>query len=427
MGGMSAARLIGTVSLAVLLLADAGCGKHQAPPARRGRHPDARRAVAEVVAALERSASVDPAERMGELRRASAALYVEPRCRDAWLAAPVDPASLVARIASECAAAYCPLLPAPKPAACTAGARDAGDMVALWAELQLAILTLDLGPEAALDLATRSARAMPRLQEAMRAPIRLTPADLPPPCVDPQGHSVETSLLLRGDGAWVGASSGERRFIGRCRGELDAAALAVELCALNALPGRSCNDDLEIAAEPSVAYADVIQGMDAAIAAGLVDVGINDLPGLSVMFPRRPAAGETAPARCGQPPPPCGTKPVVPTARLAPPVLPAAATNLEGAPTVTVTAKDISLDGKRIASTQLAGMTKDWRIMPLLEGLEATRAALEASSLPEDVKRALRGVLIVRASPDVDAGVLNRVMKTASLASYSDIQFATEK
>jgi hypothetical protein len=69
------------------------------------------------------------------------ALYREPLCQDAWAGVTTDPET-VARMAAQCAIAYCPLLPKPRPWACTHPYRAPMEG---WPELDRAILTYELG------------------------------------------------------------------------------------------------------------------------------------------------------------------------------------------------------------------------------------------------------------------------------------------
>ena len=47
--------------------------------------------------------------------------------------------------------------------------------------------------------------------------------------------------------------------------------------------------------------------------------------------------------------------------------------------------------------------------------------------MPEATKQKLRGLVVLQADKSVDAKVLNRVMKTAYAAEYTEVMFAITK
>jgi hypothetical protein len=108
---------------------------------------------------IKRAQEANPAERSALLSTACASLFVEKQCRDAWETADVLPSERIRYQMKECRAAYCPLLPEPKPRLCAAqlGARRASpaeerERSAMWAELLQRIRVFDLGEEASFPL-----------------------------------------------------------------------------------------------------------------------------------------------------------------------------------------------------------------------------------------------------------------------------------
>jgi hypothetical protein len=137
----------------VLSLGATACGDDEdtAAATSAGRHPDPTGAIARCRDAIRANGpEVPPAERAAAMGLACADLYVEPACRDALRTFNDVPAhERASRFARTCASAYCPQLPAPRPALC---ARDldsvrASELGPLWSELGEAILKYDLGTE----------------------------------------------------------------------------------------------------------------------------------------------------------------------------------------------------------------------------------------------------------------------------------------
>lgn len=248
-------------------------------------------------------------------------------------------------------------------------------------------------------------------------------------------------------GAWIGDGQ-NRRFAAACGGEQDIAAVAAELCARGAARGTAgpaanatCSA-IEVAADSGVAYQQLISIMDAAVAAGLPDVGLTEPGKLSVTFPAAATAADKLAASCGKPSPPCqraGTTASAPAAPGTPtPVTPPAAPGVPGpsivlgspialppaaskealrtAPIVTVTAVgDVSLDRKVVATGKQARAGKK------IEALDKALAARPAAD------PAARGVLILQADKATDVELLNRIIQTAQGAGFDNIMFAVDR
>jgi hypothetical protein len=82
--------------------------------------------------------------------RACAPLYKEAKCRDAMMRFDEPPPEArSATVFQACARAYCPVLPAPKPAACANTDQVPEEQWVAWSELRQAILTRELGADGA--------------------------------------------------------------------------------------------------------------------------------------------------------------------------------------------------------------------------------------------------------------------------------------
>ena len=379
------------------------------------RHPDPDRAIRECSAGLEQAAKGHPAEALGKMLEACKNLYVEPRCRDAWQkiawVSPSEKAAKLSQMIDACRVAYCPILPAPRPAICQGKVEDA---TLGWGELQLAILSYDLGA----DRATALAQQLARLLETRRAAIVDVAASLPT-----SACSGELTLLLRQDGVWIETNTSARRFVATCNKTLDRAALTGELCVLGQSHDLSCSHGVTVGADADVAYALVVSALDAAQLAGFSDATLTDATALAGRLPAVPGKDELAPARCGRAADPCPARPDSrPTVEL-----PAAsAATLDRAPSITIDKRGISL-GKRLL-VRAADLAKqsDWKIQPLHDALIAEAQALDKSTLDYDEKAQLRGTVVVRADKSVDAALLKRVLQTAAGAGYSNVMFEAQ-
>jgi biopolymer transport protein ExbD len=104
--------------------------------------------------------------------------------------------------------------------------------------------------------------------------------------------------------------------------------------------------------------------------------------------------------------------------------------DLQRAPIISITHDEIAFKGDRVASTtQIAEEepTGEWKIVELYDKLELARAEFERQDIEEKKKEELRGLIILQADKAVDAKVLNRVMKTAYAAQYTNVMFAISK
>ena len=81
---------------------------------------------------------------------ACAPLYREAGCRDAMVRFDEPPMALrSSTVFKRCASAYCSLLPPPRPSACALDGAEPADPLGAWTELRQAILTRDVGADAA--------------------------------------------------------------------------------------------------------------------------------------------------------------------------------------------------------------------------------------------------------------------------------------
>jgi biopolymer transport protein ExbD len=102
---------------------------------------------------------------------------------------------------------------------------------------------------------------------------------------------------------------------------------------------------------------------------------------------------------------------------------------LQRAPIVTITRDTVSFKGDSVADAQalMADQSAEWKIPELLDRLQLERFNFEKQDIPEDRKALMRGLLVLQADKGVDAKVLNRVMKTAYAAEYTEVMFAIAK
>jgi hypothetical protein len=69
----------------------------------------------------------------------------------------------------------------------------------------------------------------------------------------------------------------------------------------------------------------------------------------------------------------------------------------------------------------------EWKIPELFDRLQLEKFNFEKQDIPDALKTKLRGLVVLQADRSVDAKVLNRVMKTAYAAEYTDVMFAITK
>ena len=107
--------------------------------------------------------------------------------------------------------------------------------------------------------------------------------------------------------------------------------------------------------------------------------------------------------------------------------------DLERAPIITITRDQINFnDGTGSTSVgdprAIADDTStEWKIVELADRLQMAKFNLEKEEIPEAQKAKLRGLVVLQADKGVEAKVLNRVMKTAYSADYTDVMFAVQK
>lgn len=102
---------------------------------------------------------------------------------------------------------------------------------------------------------------------------------------------------------------------------------------------------------------------------------------------------------------------------------------LERAPIITITRDNVSFGGDEVAATTalMEDQSAEWKIPELFDRLQLEKFNFEKQDIPEDTKRKLRGLIVLQADKEVDAKVLNRVMKTAYAAEYTEVMFAITK
>lgn len=104
----------------------------------------------------------------------------------------------------------------------------------------------------------------------------------------PEEEEPIVSILITTNDIWIGiAPVGERRQIRDIDGRHDWASLGEALAEYRAMPGlqkSERSDEIEIAAEDTVVYQDVISAMDYSISHEFVDIGYLDPTSLSVRF-----------------------------------------------------------------------------------------------------------------------------------------------
>src|SRR5688572_10285288 len=147
--------------LAVLLVLAGACEKQErtaaspgtpAPPADGAHHPEAEKVFQACLATLQPSA-LPPADREIAITNACVDIHSVRGCREAYdEIAKASPSEASNILFTRCAAAYCPLLPAPRPAACDIIPDGHADRLAAWLMLEQAIVVFELGPDRARQL-----------------------------------------------------------------------------------------------------------------------------------------------------------------------------------------------------------------------------------------------------------------------------------
>jgi biopolymer transport protein ExbD len=102
---------------------------------------------------------------------------------------------------------------------------------------------------------------------------------------------------------------------------------------------------------------------------------------------------------------------------------------LERAPIITITRDAVAFKGDAVADPKalIEDQTNEWKIPELFDRLQLEKFNFEKQDVPEESKRRMRGLIVLQADKAVDAKVLNRVMKTAYAAEYTEVMFAITK
>jgi hypothetical protein len=384
-----------------------------------GRHPDPAAAARRCVDGFQAALDGDPAAFQARMLDSCSEVYVEHGCREAFLtAARALPRERMTVLVRGCAAAYCPILPDPKPSLC-AGAAETGEVL-LWGELQLAILTYDLGPEQTKVFASRLTELHARLSAKLREPIPIEIKPPKPACAGADGKEVLLALLVAQDGVWLGTTDGVTKFVPHCRGRLDAAAIGGELCALRTRPGLDCRQDAEVTARDEVIYADIVALMDIAKGAGFGDLAFVGPDQESVDFPASSRGVPRVPSRCGEVEASC-TGPD--SSKAANEMTTVSAAELALAPKVLISKREVRVGDRVVALTKDVEAATEWKIPSLWDALRGAGEAFEASALPAETKDRLRGVLVVRIEGDVRSKVVERVLMAAHGAGFLNLMF----
>ena len=102
---------------------------------------------------------------------------------------------------------------------------------------------------------------------------------------------------------------------------------------------------------------------------------------------------------------------------------------LERAPIITITRDTVAFKGDSVADPKALeeDQSTEWKIPELFDRLQLEKFNFEKQDMPEATKQKLRGLVVLQADKSVDAKVLNRVMKTAYAAEYTEVMFAITK
>ena len=103
--------------------------------------------------------------------------------------------------------------------------------------------------------------------------------------------------------------------------------------------------------------------------------------------------------------------------------------DLQRAPIISITRDAIAFKGESVGDPKalVDDESPEWKIVELYDKLEMEKFNFEKQDIPEEKKKLLRGLVILQADKQSDAKVLNRVMKTAYAAEYTDVMFAITK
>jgi len=223
-----------------------------------GRHPDAARVAATCARAAESARDADPAERIRLLIHGCKHLFFEPGCYQAWdRAETAPPSQRIGIIIDGCRAAYCPILPAPRPRAC----EENSSSPTLFHELQQAIFELELGKVTADRLVAAMTRTA---MDAPALPYRTvqTPPRAPPPA----------EIVIDGDGVHYDVLRLSADDLAPGSPGADLLRRALEAARADGL------DALGITADASQPYRLVVEVMDIAKQAGITKLMMKTTP-----------------------------------------------------------------------------------------------------------------------------------------------------
>jgi biopolymer transport protein ExbD len=102
---------------------------------------------------------------------------------------------------------------------------------------------------------------------------------------------------------------------------------------------------------------------------------------------------------------------------------------LSRAPIISITRDAIAFKGEAVGDPKaiVEDESPEWKIVELYDRLQLEKFNFEKQDIDEEKKKLLRGLVILQADRNVDAKVLNRVMKTAYAADYTEVMFATTR
>jgi biopolymer transport protein ExbD len=102
---------------------------------------------------------------------------------------------------------------------------------------------------------------------------------------------------------------------------------------------------------------------------------------------------------------------------------------LSVAPIITITRDTVAFKGDSVADPKalIEDQSAEWKIPELFDRLQLEKFNFEKQDMPEATKQKLRGLVVLQADKSVTSKVLNRVMKTAYAAEYTEVMFAITK
>ncbi len=256
---------------------------------------------------------------------------------------------------------------------------------------------------------------------------------------------VVVSVQVTPAGIQVGTTAGtDVQRIAPCEdGQHDSFALGDALKTLRERPALRGRQDIEIGAARGVSYESVVYVMDAAIGAGFADVGLVPPADLSVTF-ASDGGGEPVASRCPMP-----AAPVPGDAPAPAPSKPSGDSPLRKVPVIVITPDEVKLGDATVATVADVAAFAGEVFEPIRQALEKRPAELSeldekrcacgpgtfydedtgacAAGQAPPATMCLRGVVILQADRTTDAAVLNKVMKSAHAANYTNVMFAVNR